>query len=60
MDNIVPVDEQLPLRRQLLTKEHLDERGLARTAHADHKDELTLPDLDADMIEGNNTIVIYL
>jgi hypothetical protein len=58
MNNVMPVDEEFSLRRQFLTKEHLDKRGLARAAHTDNKDELTLADLDVDVIKRNGAVIV--
>ena len=58
--NIVSVDEKLSLRRQLLTKKHLDERGLACTAYTDNKDKLSLGDFNIHVVERHRPIFIYL
>ena len=60
MNNIMSVDEEFPLRRQLLAKEHLNECGLARAAHTDDKDELSFSDLNVHVVQRKRAIPIYL
>ena len=60
MSQILAVDQDLALGRQLVTDEQLDQRRLARAGRANEEDEIALRHQEIDLAQGDVAVGIGL
>jgi hypothetical protein len=58
--DVLAGDVDLALARLVLADQQPDQGGLARAGRTDDEDELALLDVDADVVQGNDRILVDL